>query len=98
MMSIDEATPAEWDKARKQTLKEIADGLDLIHKPPHYNKHGDIECIDAIREVLGPIGFKAYLHGNIMKYAWRADMKGEVADMRKMIWYAKRWIEETESE
>jgi hypothetical protein len=48
--------------------------------------------------VLGPIGFKAYLHGNIMKYAWRADKKGEVADMRKMIWYAKRWIEETESE
>ena len=97
-MSIDDATPAEWDRTAKKTFKEIADGLDLIHKPPNYNKRGAIECIDAIREVLGPIGFKAYLHGNIMKYAWRADRKGEVADMRKMIWYAQRWITETESE
>ena len=97
MMSIDDATPEEWDRS-SQKFKEMADKYDVVHKPAHYNKNGAIECIDAIKEVLGPEGFKAYLHGNIIKYGWRADQKGGVEDMRKQIWYARRWIEESEGE
>ncbi len=40
---------------------------DLINHPPHY-KHGDIECIQAIKAALGDTGFSAYCKGNVIKY------------------------------
>ena len=84
-MSIDDATPEEWNHASQMA--------DAVNAPVHYNKHGKIQCIDAIKEVLGPDRFQGYLHGNIMKYAWRYDVKGKpVEDLRKLRWYTNRLI------
>ena len=58
--------------------------------PSHY-KYGDIECIDAIRAALGIDGFISFCKGNIIKYAWRANLKGDPSeDLRKAAWYASR--------
>jgi hypothetical protein len=58
--------------------------------PAHY-KQSDIECIDAIRAALGPEGFKSYCRGNVIKYLWRSEHKGQAAeDYRKAEWYCDR--------
>jgi hypothetical protein len=62
--------------------------------PDHY-KQGDIECIDAIKAALGPDGFKAYCRGNVIKYLWRSNWKGQsTEDYRKALWYCDRLVEE----
>lgn len=61
--------------------------FDPVTRPEHYTS-GDIECIDAIREVLGRDAFLGYLRGQVLKYCWRADKKGNVVqDLRKAKWY-----------
>ena len=83
-MSIDDATPAEWDKAWQKT----------VNKPDHYNT-GAIEAIEAIKASMHPQEFKGYLKGNCMKYLWRYEYKGKpVEDLRKCRWYLERLIEE----
>lgn len=63
---------------------------DPVHHPSHYTQ-GGIECIDAIRAMLGRDGFAAYCRGNAMKYLWRAGLKGDpVEDLRKAQWYLAR--------
>jgi hypothetical protein len=62
--------------------------------PDHY-KQGDIECIEAIKAALGYDGFKAYCRGQVVKYIWRAEHKGNpMIDYRKAEWYANRLVEE----
>ena len=68
-----------------------------VSKPSHYNQDG-IECIDYIRQVLGPEGFVAYCRGNMMKYNHRAEYKGNtVEDMAKAEQYLI-WANETLSQ
>ena len=68
---------------------------DPVEKPFHYNQ-GEIECIDAIKEALGPEGFNAYLRGNAMKYIWRCSHKGkELEDIKKAIWYLESYLPDT---
>lgn len=65
---------------------------DLVNHPPHYNQ-GDIECIDAIAAALGPDGFRAYCKGQVIKYLWRADHKGNATqDIAKADWYMQRLV------
>ena len=57
-----------------------------VNEPPHYNQ-GNIQCIDAMREMLGD-GFEYYLQGAIMKYLWRYRYKGKPEqDLQKAHWY-----------
>ncbi len=64
-------------------------------KPFHYNNTEGIECIDYIKQVLGPHGFVAYCRGNVMKYNHRAMYKGNpTEDMAKAEQYLK-WANET---
>ena len=49
--------------------------VDMVNHPPHYNQD-NIECIDAIEAATGKY-FRYYLQGNVMKYLWRFDYKGE---------------------
>jgi hypothetical protein len=58
-MSIDNITPAEWDK-----LREVPDP---VTKPDHYNK-GAIEAIEAIKASMPEHEFNGYLKGNALKY------------------------------
>ncbi len=62
---------------------------DMVNQPAHYN-NGDIECIDAIKAMLGEEGFVAYCRGNAVKYQWRAGLKfNRREDMRKSVWYTR---------
>jgi hypothetical protein len=89
-MSIDDATPQEWDWVAGK-LKAVEDPVD---KPDHYNK-GSIEAIEAIKASMPEHEFKGYLKGNALKYLWRYDYKGKpVEDLRKCRWYIERLIKE----
>jgi len=69
---------------------------DMVNSPPHYTA-GSIECIDAIRAALGREGFVAYCKGQVIKYNWRAGLKGSaVEDAQKAAWYQARMIAEME--
>tara|TARA_B100001939_G_C16936469_1_gene616223 strand:- start:2070 stop:2333 length:264 start_codon:yes stop_codon:yes gene_type:complete len=67
--------------------------VDMVNHPPHYNQ-SSVECIDAIEAATGS-NFKFYLQGNVMKYLWRFDYKGEpIKDLKKAQWYLERLIKE----
>ena len=59
--------------------------------PAHYQRGGDIECIDAIRAALSPEEYRGFLKGQVFKYNWRMGRKGNAAeDSRKAAWYQDR--------
>lgn len=69
---------------------------DNVDHPAHYTQD-EIECIDAIKAALGPIGFNAFLQGQVIKYMWRFEHKGGLEDLRKAQWYLSRLIEEKDN-
>ena len=82
----------EWEDIRHAATKH-----DAVNHPAHYKLPGmDAEAIDVIRAVLGDEGFKAYCHGNVIKYVIRADNKGGVEDLRKARVYLDWEIEAAE--
>lgn len=61
-------------------------GANAVNHPSHYTT-GDIECIDAIRSMLGD-EFVAYCRGTIVAYIWRAPHKqSEIEDLHKALTY-----------
>lgn len=89
-MSIDDATPQEWDGISILAKKKT----DPVEQPDHYNK-GAIEAIEAIKASMPDSEFKGYLKGNALKYLWRYDYKGKpIEDLRKCRWYIERLIQE----
>ena len=60
---------------------------DNVNHPPHYTSHpSGVECIQ-VAEHMG------YTLGNVIKYVWRADLKGDaVEDLRKAEFYLRREI------
>jgi hypothetical protein len=83
--SINDATPEEWDRLSK---------TDPVNSPSHYKHSGDIECIDAIRAMLGREGLMHSCEANIIKYLWRWRYKGGVESLRKARWYLEKLIKE----
>ena len=61
--------------------------LDMVNHPPHYTGHpSGIECIQ-ITEHMG------FTLGNVLKYVWRADLKGTaIKDLEKARWYLDKEI------
>lgn len=55
---------------------------DLVNHPPHYTKHpSGVECITITRHMTFNLG-------NVIKYVWRADLKGDdVQDLQKALFY-----------
>jgi hypothetical protein len=95
-MSINDATPADWDALRDKHPALVKKYEDFVNSPPHYN-YGKIECIEAIEESMTPEAFKGYLKGNTMKYLWRYERKGKsVEDLKKAQWYLDKLISEVE--
>ena len=105
-MSINQATPADWDRLRNQSpaidesLMKVyldmaeAEDVDVVNNPDHYNT-GNVECIEAIEESMTPEAFRGYLKGNCMKYLWRYDYKGKpVEDLQKAQWYLAKLLQE----
>ena len=71
----------------------MADDKDMVNSPAHYTK-GDIECIDAIEQVVNGLdGMEAMCTGNAIKYLWRWKHKNGVEDLRKAVWYLQRMID-----
>ena len=65
----------------------MSDKEDMVNSPSHYNS-GGIECIDAMRAMLGEEGFVAYCKGSAFKYTWRSGLKfNEAEDLKKAVWY-----------
>ncbi len=95
-MSIDNATPEDWDTVRALNNLSIrkAKKVDPVEQPDHYNK-GAIEAIEAIKASMPANEFRGYLKGNALKYLWRYDYKGKpIEDLRKCRWYIDRLIKE----
>jgi hypothetical protein len=107
-MSIDEATPTDWDRVRRDRWHDNRDykfkpedaecvlvKADNVNKPQHY-RVGEVEAIDYIAQQLGT-GVKDYLLGNVHKYLHRHRFKGQaMEDLKKAEWYLRRLIVEEE--
>jgi hypothetical protein len=77
------------------TSEDTPKEFNPVSKPSHYNLSGGIECIEYIKQVLGPDGFIAYCRGNSMKYQHRAMYKGKpLEDLEKAHQYSA-WAIET---
>ena len=98
-MSIDDATPDEWDAIKADRYhdnrdpKEVPYAPDPVNKPQHY-RVGEVEAIDYINQQLGGEGIRHYLEGNILKYMHRWRFKNGVEDLRKAKWYLEKLIYE----
>jgi hypothetical protein len=111
-MSIDDATPQDWNKAAANTRSTndsyidpydqpmataYKDFIDDVDQPSHYT-YGQIECIDYLEDNL-KIGFEYFLEGNVKKYLHRFRHKGsELKDLRKARWYLDKLISTIDSE
>lgn len=75
------------------TGHDWAEKPDMVNSPQHYTQ-GDIECIDAIAEVVKHLdGMEAMCTGNAIKYLWRWRHKNGVEDLKKAQWYIQRMID-----
>jgi hypothetical protein len=97
-MSINKATPAEWDKAsRDSSLRDedtiLPDHYDPVN-PPHYKSEG-VECIDYIKQQLSRDAYVGYLEGNVIKYIHRHKYKNGLEDLRKAQWYLEKLAQAT---
>ena len=58
----------------------------LVEHPPHYTSHpSGVECLTVVEHM-------GFCLGNVIKYIWRADMKGGVHDLEKARFYLDREI------
>ena len=90
-MSIDDATPQEWDEVNRELRRDKTYGDD-VDSPFHYN-NGNIECIDAIKAASTKEEFEGYVRANVLKYVWRFRYKDNIKDLRKAKWYLDKLIE-----
>jgi len=65
---------------------------DNINHPKHYTDHASgIECIQITEHM-------SFTLGNVIKYVWRADLKGNsIDDLKKARWYLDREIAKRQS-
>ena len=65
----------------------------LINHPAHYTSMS-VEAIDLMQEAEGVEAVKDYCICNVWKYLCRHKHKGnDVQDMKKLVWYANKYIE-----
>ena len=88
--SVDNYIPQVEVDARSQ--------VDNVNHPKHYE--GNIECIDAMQEVLSKNGVINFCIGNAFKYIWRCKKKHPtpIEDLKKCRWYINKALELLESE
>jgi hypothetical protein len=75
-----------WWHKPSDSRTEPADEAPSAIRPAHYRQHPS--GIEAIQITEG-FGFNL---GNVVKYVWRADMKGGIEDLEKAAWYLAREI------
>lgn len=70
--------------------------VDMVNKPKHYTEHpSGVECITIAQ-------YFNFNIGNVIKYVWRAGLKGgqtkRLEDLKKARWYIDKEIERVENE
>lgn len=69
--------------------------MDNVNHPTHYNQNR-IETIDIIEVMLSPEEFRGFIFGNIIKYMDRCNFKGQMEDLEKAQWYARKLVDDEE--
>lgn len=79
-------------------IKDITTKVnDNVEYPAHYNQ-GSVECIDAMISAFGNEKVQTYCHINAFKYLWRSDFKNGTEDIKKAMWYLKKYVDLDEQE
>ena len=65
---------------------------DNVNHPSHY-KTGQFECIEVTLETQGKEAVKSFCVCNAFKYLYRHRNKNELEDIKKAVWYLKKFIE-----
>ena len=65
---------------------------DNVNHPSHYET-GKFECIEVMMETQGKEAVKSFCVCNAFKYLYRHRNKNELEDMKKAVWYLKKFIE-----
>ena len=65
---------------------------DNVEHPQHYTS-GGVECIDAMQITQGKEAVKSFCICNAFKYLWRHENKNGTEDIKKAIWYLKKYVE-----
>lgn len=65
---------------------------DVINHPSHYTQ-GRIECIDAMESAFGVAELAVYCKIAAFKYIWRCERKNGSEDIKKAVWYLKKYLE-----
>lgn len=97
--NMDDLEKMKWNRGNPTVgTVEEKPPADMVNHPPHYETRG-IQCIDWIAALLYGKEFKGYLKGNVLKYLWRHENKGNpVQDLKKARWYLDELIDEFECE
>ncbi len=82
--------PDLWEPMKKTEAEN-----DVINHPSHYTQ-GGIECIDAMKSAFGADELAVYCKIAAFKYIWRCEHKNGTEDIRKAVWYLKKFLELTE--
>ena len=79
----------ETEKIFERKYLEPKQG-DMVNHPSHYTQ-GGIECLEAIKASMTVQEVRGSLKGNIMKYLWRYENKGNpLQDLQKAKFYLER--------
>ncbi len=75
----DNTAPTPMFQHCNDTYTEV---VDLVNHPSHYKSHkSGVECIEIIKHMN-------FCLGNVVKYVWRADLKGDgIEDLKKAAKY-----------
>lgn len=65
---------------------------DNVNHPSHYET-GKFECIEVMLETQGVEAVAAFCVCNAFKYLYRHKNKNELEDIKKAVWYLKKFIE-----
>ena len=82
------------------TSEENPGKNDMVNHPKHYTS-SRIECIDAIEAALSSYSDPkdAFLVGQVIKYLWRAPLKGTYEqDIKKAQWYLNKLVDHQNKE
>ena len=78
-----------------EDMDEEKKSEDMVNHPSHYTS-GGVECIDAITSALSSYedSVDSWLVGQVIKYLWRAPLKGKYEeDIKKAQFYLNRLVE-----
>lgn len=86
------------EEIKKPTIEYFSDEepADNVNHPSHYT--GKYECIDVMQDVFGDEATNNFCLCNAFKYIWRARKKNGLEDVKKAVWYLKKYIEEAEKD